>query len=882
MSSGNDTAAKPRPMRLRQARRRPAACLPDAPRPAPVAAPGLPEADRASGPRRIPILPVVPDAARPSPTDAFAPARAWFAARGHCPFDFQEAVWSAWAEGSSGLVHAPTGMGKTYAVGLPPMVLGPRGEPTRPPPLAVVWVTPLRALAGDTALALGEAAAALAPHWTVDVRTGDTGDAARARQTRQLPTVLVTTPESLTLLLSRADWRERFAHLEALVVDEWHELLSTKRGVQVELARARLNACRPGLRVWGLSATLANLDQAVQALVGPARAGAARIVRGLAAKRIDIATLAPPAIERFPWAGHIGLRLLPEAVRAIESARSTLVFTNVRSAAEIWYQALLEARPHWAGTIALHHGSLEREVREWVERALREGRLRAVVCTSSLDLGVDFAPVDQVLQIGSPKGVARLVQRAGRSGHRPGEVSRVTVLPTHALELVEAAAAREAAAQGDVEARPPAEAPLDVLVQHLVTCALGGGFAPDALKDEVRDTRAYANLSDADWRFALDFVVHGGASLNAYPEYRRVTIGGDGIARVADSAVARRHRMSIGTIVADASVTVRLGNGRALGHVEESFVARLVPGDCFVFAGRVLEFVRVREMTAWVKPAPSRSAVVPRWSGARMPLSTLLAERTRGLVARARAGVYDAPELALVRPLLLLQARWSALPAANEWLVERLATRDGHYLFFYPFEGRLAHLGLATLVSYRLSRAEPRTFSITVNDYGFALLSPTPVPLGLRELGPLLAADGVERDILAGLNAAELARRRFREIARVAGLVFQGYPGQGQSSRQLQASSGLIHDVFAEYDPGNPLLAQATREVLERELEATRIAGALARLRATRVVVADPPRPTPFAFPLMVEMFRERLTTEALETRVARMVGELEAAAGAG
>jgi ATP-dependent Lhr-like helicase len=823
----------------------------------------------------------VPDAARPPLDDAFAPARAWFAARGQRPFEFQETVWAAWRRGESGLVHAPTGMGKTYAAALPPLVLGPRGEPGDPPGLSMLWITPLRALAGDTALALAEAAAALAPHWTVDTRTGDTGDAARARQARRLPSVLVTTPESLSLMLSRADWRERFAHLDALVVDEWHELLSSKRGVQVELARARLHGLRPGLRVWGLSATLANLAEAAVALLGPARAGAARIVRGLEAKRIDIATLAPATIERFPWAGHIGVRLLPEVVRAIEAARSTLVFTNVRSSAEIWYQALLEARPHWAGTIALHHGSLEREVREWVEQALRDGRLRAVVCTSSLDLGVDFAPVDQVLQIGSPKGVGRLLQRAGRSGHRPGEVSRVTVLPTHALELVEAAAARAAAAAGEVEARVPADAPLDVLVQHLVTCALGGGFAPDALRDEVRGTRAYAALSDDDWRFALDFVVHGGATLNAYPEYRRVAIGADGVARVPDAGIARRHRMAIGTIVAEASITVRLGNGKALGHVEESFAARLTPGDCFVFAGRVLEFVRVREMTAWVKPAPARSGVVPRWMGAKMALSTLLAERTRGLIARAREGVYDTPELALVRPLLELQSRWSALPGTAEWLIERLATRDGHYLFFYPFEGRLAHLGLATLMSYRLSQNEPRTFSITVNDYGFALLSPVRVPLGLRELGPLVAAADVERDILAGLNAAELARRRFREIARVAGLVFQGFPGQGRSSRQLQASSGLIHDVFAEYDPGNPLLAQATREVLERELEATRLAAALARLRGSRVVIADPPRPTPFAFPLMVEMFREKLSTEALEARVARMVGELEAAAAA-
>ena len=566
-------------------------------------------------------------------------------------------------------------------------------------------------------------------------------------------------------------------------------------------------------------------------------------------------------------------------VRAIERAKSTLVFTNVRSQTEIWYQAILEARPDWAGTIALHHGSLERDTRDWVEDGLRNERLRAVVCTSSLDLGVDFAPVDQVLQIGSPKGVARLMQRAGRSGHRPGAVSRAVVVPTQALELIEAAAARAAAAERAIEARVPVVAPLDALVQHLVTCALGGGFRPDALETEVRRTHAYASLTRDEWQFALDFVLHGGASLNAYPEYRRVVIDADGIARVPDARIARRHRIGIGTIVSDASITVRLKNGMALGHVEEGFIARLSPGDCFVFAGRALEFVRVHELTAWVKPAPARAALVPRWSGGQMALSTQLAEATRRLIAGAKHGRYASPELELVRPLLELQARWSALPGEREWLIEQIATREGHALFFYPFEGRLAHLGLATLFSYRLSRATPRTFSLTANDYGFGLLSATPVPLSLAELGKLLAAPDVEADMLAGLNAAELGRRQFREIARVAGLIFQGYPGEPHPARQLQASSALLYEVFAEYDPENLLLKQAVREVLERRLEAPRIGAALARLRGSRALLTRPARPTPFAFPLLVEMFREDFSTEALDARVARMVEALEEAA---
>jgi ATP-dependent Lhr-like helicase len=831
--------------------------------------------------RLVPLAMNAPDLTPQRAVADFAAARDWFASQGFAPFPFQEAVWRGYAAGESGLIHAPTGMGKTYAAWLGPLLLGPAGGADHPPPLTVLWLTPLRALAQDTGLALARAAAALQPHWTIDVRTGDTSASARARQERCLPSALVTTPESLTLLLSRPDWRERFAHVAAVVVDEWHELMSSKRGVQVELALARLRTALPNLRTWGLSATLANLDEAMACLVGPANASAGRIVEGIAVKEVVIATARPPTIERFPWGGHIGLKLLPQVIRAIEHARSTLIFTNVRSATEIWYQALLDARPDWAGQIALHHGSLERGVRDWVEDGLRSNALRAVVCTSSLDLGVDYAPVDQVLQIGSPKGVARLLQRAGRSGHQPGAVSTITVVPTQALELVEAAAAREAAIERRIEPRRALQAPLDVLVQHLVTCALGGGFRAPAMLAEVRATNAYDALSDAEWQWALDFVVHGGASLNAYPEYRRVVIGDDGVAQVPDRQIARRHRAQIGTIVSDASIVVQLRNGRRLGHVEESFIARLSPGDCFVFAGRVLEFLRVREMTAWVRLAPQKSAIVTRWLGTKMPLSTLLSERTRRLVGAAKRGSYDSPELALVRPLLELQRRWSALPDEREWLCERMTLREGHYVFFYPFEGRLAHLGLATLFGYRLSRASPKSFSMMINDYGFGLLSPVPIELSLHDIGTLLAAPNVESDILAGLNAAELGRRQFREIARVAGLVFQGYPGQPQSNRQLQASSGLLWDVFNEYDPENLLLRQATREVLERQLEAPRLQAALARMRGYRAVVTRPSRPTPFAFPLIVELFREKLSTEALEARVARMVADLEAAAQA-
>ncbi|HYF60305.1 MAG TPA: helicase-related protein, partial [Burkholderiaceae bacterium] len=588
----------------------------------------------------------------------------------------------------------------------------------------------------------------------------------------------------------------------------------------------------------------------------------------------------PPTMERFPWSGQIGLRLLPEVAAAVEEGRSALVFTNTRSQAELWYQALLEARPDWAGLIALHHGSLDRSVREWVESGLKDGRLKAVVCTSSLDLGVDFSPVERVLQIGSPKGVARLMQRAGRSGHSPGRPSRVTLVPTHALELVEGAAARDAVAARRIEPRESPCKPLDVLVQHLVTIAAGTGFRPDELLAEVRSCAAYRTLGDAEWRWALDFVVRGGPSLTAYPEYRRVVPDEDGVLRVPDRAVARRHRMSIGTIVSDATLTVKYLTGGAIGTVEEGFVSRLKPGDCFLFAGRLLELVRVHEMTAYVRRASGRRAAVPRWNGSRMPLSGEMADAVLARLEQAAEGVFEGPDMRMAEPLLRVQRAWSRLPDSRTLLVERLRSREGWHLFVYPFAGRHVHLGLGALLAWRAARRAPATVSIAVNDYGLELLSPEPVDWSGLADGSLLAEEGLLDDVLASLNSGELALRRFREIARISGLVFQGMPGAPKSSRQLQASSGLFWEVFRRHDADNLLLEQARAEVLEQELDVPRLRETLARLRARTLVEVELARPGPFAFPLLVERLREQVSTETLADRVARMVRELEAAAG--
>jgi ATP-dependent Lhr-like helicase len=814
---------------------------------------------------------------------ALPSAEGWFAAHRWRPFDFQREVWAHVAAGNSGLLHATTGSGKTYAVYFALLNRALTGE-IEGGGLRLLWITPMRALSADTARALEAPLALLGLDWQVGVRTGDTETAERARQSRRLPEVLVTTPESLSLLLTRADCREQFAGLAMVVVDEWHELIGSKRGVQVQLALSRLRRFArehaAKLPVWGLSATLGNLDEAMHALLS--RDDGA-LVRGRIDKKIVVDTLLPDDPGRFPWGGHLGIKMLDPVLREIAASGTTLVFTNTRSQAEIWYQSILAARPKWAGLIALHHGSLDRAVRDWVECGLKEGRLKAVVATSSLDLGVDFLPVERVLQIGSPKGVARLLQRAGRSGHAPGRVSRVTLVPTNALELVEAAAAQKAAAlgvrEGRVESRHAPDKPLDVLVQHLVTIALGTGFDQTELLAEVRDAFSYRRLSDAEWEWALDFVGRGGASLRAYPQYQRVARDADGVFRVPDAHVARRHRMSVGTIVAEASMLVRYNNGAKLGHIEENFIARLNTGDVFTFGGKLLELARVQDMTAFVAPARRKSGAVPRWAGTRMPLSTEMADAVLRELEGALAGRYDSPELKLTRPLIELQARWSAVPTRSELVVESMRSREGRHLFVYPFAGRLAHLGLASLLAYRAGRRVPSTFSMAVNDYGLELMSSEDVDWRAlwRDGGAaLLREQQLFDDILASLNAGQLAQRRFREIARVSGLIFQGFPGQPKSTRQLQASSSLFFEVFRKYDAGNLLLTQAEREVLEQELDFARLREALARMRLQRVVYRHLQQPTPFAFPLLVERLREELTTERLADRIARMVAELE------
>ncbi|MEQ1686644.1 MAG: ligase-associated DNA damage response DEXH box helicase [Burkholderiaceae bacterium] len=814
-----------------------------------------------------------------SGVDVSAPAEAWFAHRGWAPFAFQREVWAAMAAGQSGLLHASTGSGKTFAVWFGALAraaaLNLPQAAAHAPPLGVLWLTPMRTLAADSARAMQEPLIDIGSNWSVGKRTGDTPSAERARQDRRFPTALVTTPESLSLMLTRENAQDELKGVHTVIVDEWHELMGNKRGVQVQLALARLRRWNPQLVVWGLSATLGNLPEAMQVLLGK-HDGV--MVQGRIDKTLLIDTLLPDNPGRFSWGGHLGKQMQLPVVAEIEKSNSTLVFVNVRSQAEIWYQLLLQEKPEWAGVVALHHGSLDKEVREWVELGLKEGRLKAVVATSSLDLGVDFLPVERVLQIGSAKGIARLLQRAGRSGHAPGRASRITLVPTNTLELVEAVAARRAAQAGLIEKRATPDKPLDVLVQHLVTVALGGGFKANELFTEVRTAHAYRKLTRDEFQWALDFVEKGGSSLAAYPEYHRVQKVG-ALYRVPDRGIGRRHRLQVGTIVSESSMTVAYLSGGRLGTIEEGFIARLRAGDCFVFGGKRLEYIRTQDMTAYVKRAEKNKGMVTSWAGAKMPLSSELADAVLGVLAGVAQGDFFEPELQAALPMLQTQQRLSKLPTPQTLLIERFHSREGQHLFIYPFAGRNAHIGLASLLAWRLAKDAPNTFSLSINDYGLELLSALPIDPGLLLDQTLFSEENLLHDVLASLNSSELARRRFREIARVAGLVFTGYPGQPKSTRQLQASSSLFYEVFMKYDADNRLLGQAQTEVLGQELDIRRLAFSLKRMRSQRVEFVELAVPSPFALPLLVERFREKLTTEKLKDRLNRMLMDIERAA---
>jgi ATP-dependent helicase Lhr and Lhr-like helicase len=795
---------------------------------------------------------------------------AWLAERrGGKAASFQREAWRAWRDGKSGLIHAPTGSGKTIAAFGGPMIEAIARSAQGNQGLSVLWVTPLRALAADLLGQLEAPLNDLGIPWRVLRRRGDSGSGERAGLKAGRLVVLVTTPESLSLQLSYEDAASRFASLGTIVVDEWHELLGSKRGVLLELALARLGGIAPARRVWGLSATIGNLQEAMLGLLGPSREGHLIAVSG--GRRIVLNTALPPQVERFAWAGHLGLSQLKPVLEAASVARSVLVFTNTRSQAELWHEALSSVWPYAPETLVIHHGSLDRGLRRKAEEGLRRGTVRCVVATSSLDLGVDFSTVDAVIQIGSARGIARLLQRAGRSNHRPGETGRILCVPTHSLELAEIAAARRALAAGAIEPRLSLRGGADVLAQHLTSLALAGGFVADAAFSEVRSTFAYAALDRATFDAVLAFLVHGGA-LHAYPDYRKL-VETDGKFVVANPRLARLHRFNIGTIVAHGASEVRFLRGGRLGQIEETFAARLAPGDRFLFAGRYLEFVRVRDMTVWVKPARGSRTAVPRWMGGRLSLSNELGHWLRRTLPDRDA---LEPEMRSLGPLLALQREQSKVPASHELLIEIVRARDGEHLFVFPFAGRVVHEGLGALLAFRLGRLAPVTLTFGVNDYGLLVSAEQLPPVDPDQLRKLLDPGALREDVLACIGAAQLARKQFHEIARIAGLVFGSYPGSDKSLRGLQASSGLIYDVLAQYDPQHVLLKQALEEVLERTFNFANLQATLEEMQRRDLVLERPARLTPFAFPLWSEWVRGGLSSEDWEARVKRLAAQLE------
>ncbi len=807
----------------------------------------------------------------------------WLTAKGLYAFPFQEQTWQQILESNSGLVNAPTGCGKTYSVFIGAIIQFINEHPKdfhskKSNGLQLIWITPLRALAKDIGRAMEEVISELGMQWQIGIRNGDTHTSERVKQKKNMPEVLIITPESLHLLLAQKKYPAIFQNLRIIAIDEWHELLGSKRGVQVELAISRIinsqylfdkQPC-----IWGISATIGNLSEARDVLLSPLRKKGI-IISAKMDKQIQVESILPDEIENYPWAGHLGIKLAEKLIPIIEKSKTTLIFINTRGMSETWYQTLLTVAPQLAGAIALHHGSIEPELRLWVEESLHTGKLKAVVCTSSLDLGVDFRPVDTVIQVGSPKGVARFLQRAGRSGHAPGEISRIYFLPTHSLELVEVAALKQAVKEQSIESREPMLLCFDVLLQFLCTLAIGDGFDPDTLFTEIKSTYCFSDITETEWQELLQHISHGGKALQQYDEYKKVEIE-DGLYSMKSRRLAMRHRMHIGTIVSDAMLKVKLMSGGFIGVIEEWFISRLEPGDVFTLAGRNLELVMIKEMTVMVRKSSAKKSIVPSWMGGRMSLTANLGHILRQTFNKA---LIDEEEIELksLHSLFSLQKNLSHIPRDNELLIEQIEDKDGYHLLVYPFEGRQVHEAMSAILGYRIGQLTPISFSISMNDYGFELLSDQPIPVDDSNAREFFSTENLLTDIQKSMNSTEMAKRKFRDIAVIGGLIFQGMPGEHKKARHLQSSASLLFKVLAEYDQNNILLRQAYQEVMVQQMDEVRLRLALQRITASKIIITFPEKITPLSFPIIVDgLNRNNLSSEKIEDRIKKMQSQLE------
>ena len=799
------------------------------------------------------------------------PVEKWFKSNGWRPQDFQIDCWEHYNKGENLMLHAPTGTGKTYAIW--GGILNEYFELKEiKQGINIIWITPLRALAVEIQKSTQQLSSDLKTGIKVDLRTGDTPQSRRIKQNQNFPFGLITTPESLHVLLSSKKHKDFFKNLRAVVVDEWHELLGTKRGVQTELAISYLRFLIPKLKTIGISATLGNKELAGEILMG--LGNNFKTITSKIKKRINVKSIIPKSMERFPWRGHLGTHLIDEVIKIIRKGKTTLIFTNTRSQCEMWYHKIIHSYPELAGVIAMHHGSIDKKIRLWVENGLREKKLKVVVCTSSLDLGVDFSPVETCIQVGSPKGVGRFIQRAGRSGHQPNNPSTIYFLPTHAIELIESVALQEGIKKQMIEDRLPHINSYDVLLQFLTTLAVGGGFFPDQIFPVIKKTFSFHAINSNKWKWILNFLTKGSQSLEYYDEFKKVHISEDGMMTVHDKGVALRHRLSMGTIVSDSVLKIKYQTGKYLGTIEEWFISKLSRGDVFTFAGRNLELLTLNGMEVIVRKSKVKKAKIPAWIGGRFSFSSNLSDLLKNTFHNKKN--YSTREFKALKSIFKQQNRESKIPNSDELLIERFKTREGFHTLFYLFEGYAVNEAISSLLAYRISLLKPITFTISVNDYGFELLSDQEFDRNIFLENNLLTKEYLLDDLSKSVNISEMSRRKFREIAVISGLVFQGYPRKPIKTKHLQSGSQLFYDVFKEHEPENLLYLQAINETFDHGIESPRIQRSFEKIENLKIVWKDCKYPTPLSFPLITDRIRSKLSSESVEDRIRKMYLKLE------
>ena len=808
----------------------------------------------------------------------------FFNEKGWKPLSFQIEAWNSFLKGDSGIIQVPTGSGKTYAALLGPLkklhsLKNPKG-------INILFITPLKALSRDLEKSIKEATNYFDKKITVAVRNGDTSSYEKRKQLKNPPNILITTPESLSLLLAQKDSDIFFDNLISIIIDEWHELLSSKRGNQLELALSWLRRNRK-IQVFAMSATIGNIKEAARAIVG-IKAKQPTIIKSNLIKKIEIKSVIPENIGSFPWSGHLGIRSHQSLLKMIDKNKSTLFFTNTRNQSERWFQCLKYYNSDIEDRIAIHHGSLDRDERQFVEEGVKNGSIKWVVCTSSLDLGVDFQPVDQIVQIGSAKNLTRLIQRAGRSAHKPGGFSKIIFMPTNALELLEVSAMRRVLEEEITENISLPELSFDVLLQHLVSLACGPGFNPIEEKKNIKDCWSYRNIKDEEWNWCLDFLEYGGKCLKAYPKFQKIYKKYPKKKDISfkyfvkDKSIIRIHKFNIGTITSNNYLNVKFLNGKTLGTLEENFSSKLKSGDIFFFAGIMLEFIKVKDMNVYVKKSIKKSALIPVWLGGQIAISDLLSRNIRKEIdiceKSIKSNKYINEEINALKPILTRQKRFSDIPKINELLVEIYKTKKYKSLFVFTLEGKFANEGIGFLWALRFAKIIKTTFSISANDFGFSLTTyeDFDFSLILRKSFNLFDIENLNKDLENAINLSELTKRKFKNIAQISGLINNNTPFNSKSSSQLNISSNLLFDVFTKYEKNHLLIKQAQKEAIKNALESERIKKSLIRISNLRLIINETREPSPFAFPLLVERLTNTFSNETIETRIERLINSYE------